>query len=238
MKVKLSSIAALVATATCHPSSVVATCPDNLYPEVSSDDEDGIPYLNGPCHTYGKIYMSICADILFVVLLMYHAHFFYFLFYQLSIIALWILYDMSVILCTLLLAPNNDARNVVIATWVLNDGTWGPGGLNAETPQVVRWTWYQQFTLHQAIAATKMGNMQSRFKKDDGSYDVPPYKLDEVEIQCFYDAGNQLLDQFRATIHASVSMMRESFVIECVSLITNQLNAYHIFIGNEEMDRL
>ena len=57
-----------------------------------------------------------------------------------------------------------------------------------------------------------MGNMQSRFKKDDGSYDVPPYKLDEVDIQCFYDAGNQLLDRFRATIHATVSMKRDSFV--------------------------
>lgn len=39
------------------------------------------------------------------------------------------------------------------------------------------------------------------------------HMLDEVEIQCFYDAGNQLLDRFRATVHATVSMKRESFVI-------------------------
>ena len=210
MKVKLSSIAALVATATCHPSSVVATCLDNLYPEISSDDEDGIPYLNGPCHTYGKIYMMrrylICS---FAIIYEILCTLFYFLFYQLCGAHLLTSYAHF---CKIKIATNNDARNVVIATWVLNDGTWGPGGLNAETPQVVRWTWYQQFTLHQAIAATKMGNMQSRFKKDDGSYDVPPYKLDEEDIQCFYDAGNQLLDRFRATVHATVSMKRESFV--------------------------
>ena len=114
------------------------------------------------------------------------------------------------ILCTFfnpfaIIADNNDARNVVISSWVLNDATWGPDGLNAETPQVVRWTWYQQYPLHQAIAATKLGDMQSRFKKDDGSYDVPDYKLDEAEIQCLYGADDYLLDRYRATIHLTVS---------------------------------
>jgi len=103
------------------------------------------------------------------------------------------------------IADNNDARNVVISSWVLNDATWGPDGLNAETPIVVRSTWYQQYPLSQAIAATKMGDMQSRFKKDDGSYGVPDYKLNETEIQCLYNADDYLLDRYRATIHLTVS---------------------------------
>ena len=92
----------------------------------------------------------------------------------------------------------NAARNIVVSLWVLNDATWGPNGLAAETPVVIRATWTQQVVVSQVIAATKKGDMLDRFRKVDGTIGVPDYKLSEEDLDCLYD-DHEELDRFRAS---------------------------------------
>ena len=92
----------------------------------------------------------------------------------------------------------NAARNIVVSLWVLNDATWGANGLAAETPVVIRATWTQQVVVSQVIAATKKGGMLDRFRKVDGNFGVPDYKLSEEDLDCLYD-DHEELDRFRAT---------------------------------------
>lgn len=103
-----------------------------------------------------------------------------------------------------------EARNIVVALWILNDATWGgaPPGKSVETPVVIRATWTQQVVVSQVLAATKMGRMIDRlryFLKKPRIFDVPEYKLSETDLDCLYKDHSEL-DRFRAT--ASVTAMK------------------------------
>ena len=57
MKISFLSIAALASYSSSRSVDATATtCPTNQYPEISSEDEYGRPYLDGSCHTSGEIY--------------------------------------------------------------------------------------------------------------------------------------------------------------------------------------
>ena len=129
----------------------------DINPLIASEDENGIPYLQGENHTQ--------AD----------GGFF------------------------------NAGRNIAVALWVLNDSTWGAAGLAGETATVIRATWTQQVVVSQVLAATKKGGMLDRFRKDDGTYGVPDYKLSNEDLDCLYSDPSEL-DRFRAT--AAVTAMK------------------------------